>query len=392
MTTMNANPVSVSSDPEHLRSLGAVETAREIAQQPRLWRDVAASAIAERSRTEAFLAPLLARPDLRVVLSGAGTSAFAGQILAGPLALELGARVDAVATTDVVARPREVFTQDVPTLLVSFARSGDSPESVAATRLADQLLSEVHHLVIICNPSGRLSTEHRGAVRSLVLPMPREADDAGFAMTSSFTCMVLGAWLALSRADPDAAVVARLAAAGEEALRAWEAPVRELAASGLERVVFLGSGAFTGLAHESALKLLELTTGAMETYSDSPLGFRHGPKALLSKNPTVLVHVSGEENARAYDEDLLEEVRSVVGRDRVVAITARSTPCTRAGVSWTAQGLEGLPDVLTAIVHVIGAQLLGLHLSLARGFAPDNPFPGGEVNRVVRGVTIHPLG
>lgn len=392
MTTTSAAPVSVGSDPELLRALGAADTAREIAHQPRLWREVAASAAADRARTEAFLAPLLARPGLRVVLSGAGTSAFAGQVLAGPLSRELGVRVDAVATTDVVARPREVFAQDVPTLLVSFARSGDSPESVAATRLAGQCLSEVHHLVITCNPSGRLCAEHRDAVRSLVVTMPREADDAGFAMTSSFTCMVLGAWLVLARADPDADVVARLADAGEEALRAWEEPARALATAGLERVVFLGSGPFAGLAHEGALKLLELTVGAVETYSDSPLGFRHGPKALLSKTPTVLVHVSGEEHARAYDEDVLEEIRSAVGPERVIAVTARSTASTSAGVSWTVPGLQGLPDVLASVVLVIGAQLLGLHLSLAMGRTPDNPFPGGEVNRVVRGVTIHPLG
>lgn len=391
MTTTNTAPVSVSADPGRLRALGATDTAREIAQQPRLWRQVAASAATERKCTEAFLAPLLARADLRVVLAGAGTSAFAGQVLAGALARELGARVEAVATTDIVANPRQVFAQDVPTLLVSFARSGESPESVAATELAEQCLSEVHHLIVTCNTAGRLFTEHHGAARSLVLAMPEEADDAGFAMTSSFTCMILGTWLALSRSDPDQSAVARLADAGQQALEAWEEPARELAAGGLECVVFIGSGPLAGIAQEGALKMLELTTGAVETYFDSSLGFRHGPKAVLSKNPTVLVHLSGEEYTRAYDEDILEEVRAVVGVDRVIAVSALSTPRTQAGPSWTAEGLEGLPDVLTGVVMVIGAQLLGLHLSLALGRTPDNPFPDGEVNRVVQGVTVHPL-
>ena len=42
-------------------------------------------------------------------------------------------------------------------------------------------------------------------------------------------------------------------------------------------------------------------------------------------------------------------------------------------------------------VDVVVAQLLGLAFSIALGMTPDNPFPDGSVNRVVRGVTIHPL-
>ena len=35
------------------------------------------------------------------------------------------------------------------------------------------------------------------------------------------------------------------------------------------------------------------------------------------------------------------------------------------------------------------AQLFALHRSAALGLSPDNPFPDGTVNRVVKGVTIH---
>lgn len=133
----------------------AVHTVREIAQQPALWREVDRIVGASREALDAFLDPLVARGDLRVVLTGAGTSAFAGQVLQPSLARHLGRRVDAVPTTDLVADPRGCLAEDLPTLLVSFARSGDSPESVAATALADQVLSEVHHLVITCSPWAR---------------------------------------------------------------------------------------------------------------------------------------------------------------------------------------------------------------------------------------------
>lgn len=391
MSTTSTTPLSVSGEAARLSVAGAALTAREITQQPRLWRQVAANAVAERERTETFLAPLLARADLRVVLAGAGTSAFAGQVLAPALARELGARVEAVATTDIVANPREVFAQDVPTLMVSFARSGESPESLAATVLAGQCLSEVHHLIVTCNRAGRLYVQHHGAKGSLVLAMPEEADDAGFAMTSSFTCMVLGTWLALSRSRPDVEITSRLAEAGQQAVQEWEAPARELATSGLRRVVFLGSGPLTGIAREGALKLLELSGGAVDTYFDSSLGFRHGPKSLLSKNPLVLVLLSNEGYTRAYDEDIVQEVRAAIGVDRVVTLSTTTGGGAQAGPSWTTRAAQDLPDVLAGLVMVIGAQLLGLHLSVALGRTPDNPFPRGEVNRIVQGVTVHPL-
>ena len=377
--------------PAQLRALGAAATAGEIAQQPRLWRRVGADAAARSGATRAFLDPLLARPDLRIVLTGAGTSAFAGQILAPALAGALRLRVEAVATTDIVATPREVFAQDVPTLLVSLARSGDSPESVAATELAERCLGEVHHLVVTCNRDGQLFRDHDARQRSLVLAMPPEADDAGFAMTSSFTCMVLATWLALSPDDVDTALVERLAVAGEQALAERDHQAAALAAQGHRRLVHLGSGSLGGLAREGALKLLELTAGAVVTYFDSSLGFRHGPKAVLDQGTVVLVHVSNDAGTRAYDEDIVLELREAIGADRVIAATARPSDRLGGGPAWAVRGVEEVPDVLLSLVFAIGAQLLALHTSVAMGLGPDNPFPDGGVNRVVQGVTIHPL-
>jgi tagatose-6-phosphate ketose/aldose isomerase len=48
-------------------------------------------------------------------------------------------------------------------------------------------------------------------------------------------------------------------------------------------------------------------------------------------------------------------------------------------------------DAALALPFVVVAQLLGLCFSLALGYTPDNPFPNQEVNRVVQGVSIHPL-
>jgi tagatose-6-phosphate ketose/aldose isomerase len=372
-----------------LAAPGAGNTTSEIRQQPELWREVADAAGAGRARIDEFLTPLLRRPDCRIVLTGAGSSAFVGDILAPALSRQLRRRVDAVPTTDIVSNPREAFAEDVPTLLVSFARSGDSPESVAAPQLAEQYLSDVHHLVVTCSNQGRLFRTHEDAQRSLVLLMPPRANDQGFAMTSSFTCMTLAGWLALTPAVSPQAVIDRIVSAGERVVHEAFQTASGLAARGYHRVVYIGSGALTGMAHESALKLLELTAGRTVTYFDSALGFRHGPKSVLDDQTLAVVYLSNDPYTRLYDEDIASELREALGRDNVLLIGARSSA--RLGeFGGRVDDLDDAEDVLLSLPFVVYAQTLGLQFALALGSTPDNPFPSGEVNRVVQGVTIHP--
>ncbi|PSM38923.1 tagatose-6-phosphate ketose isomerase [Streptomyces dioscori] len=372
---------------------GAAHTVREIAQQPALWREVDKIVAASRDSLDAFLPPLLARGDLRVVLTGAGTSAFAGQVLQPALARRLGRRVDAVATTDLVADPHGCLAEDVPTLLVSFARSGDSPESVAATALADQVLTEVHHLVITCHEQGRLAREHAKLPKSHVLLMPPESNDHGFAMTSSFTCMTLAALLALGGSAYDG-VAERLARAAESITgsSAVDRTVGALLESAPERIVFLGSGPLKGLAEESALKVLELTGGTLMAVAESALGFRHGPKAVLNDRSVVVVYMSNDPYTRKYDQDIYAELCGNLPAGSVVTVSADSGAGTEGtDAAWPLPGLDGVEDVALALSAVVYAQLIALRASLARGLRPDNPFPSGEINRVVQGVTLHSL-
>src|SRR6202050_2365238 len=82
---------------------GATWRAREIAQQPQMWSEIAQRTAADVALRR-FLAPLLGNPGLRVVLTGAGTSSFIGECLAPALA-RTGARAGGVPTTDIVASP-----------------------------------------------------------------------------------------------------------------------------------------------------------------------------------------------------------------------------------------------------------------------------------------------
>ena len=363
-------------------------TAAEIRQQPQLWKLVAAEAELRRSSMDAFLRPLLSEQRARVVLTGAGTSAFAGQVLAPALTGRLRRRVDAVATTDIVTSPREVLGEDVPTLLVSLARSGDSPESTATTAFADELLSDVRHVVITCNRHGQLAKAHSERADSLVLFMPAAANDRGFAMTSSFTSMLLAAQLAL---DPDSSggrYVDRLGTAASQLLTERAGQLAGLVARRYRRVVYLGSGALTGLAREAALKLLELTAGQVVSSWDSSLGFRHGPKAFLEQGTLCFVFVSADPYSRRYDEDIADELRHVLGDEHVVEVSVHADG---GRPTWHIGDLGHIPDSLIALPYAVLAQQFALLASVECGLAPDNPFPSGELSRVVRGINIYSL-
>ena len=360
-------------------------TILEIGQQPDAWREVAGRADAQAA---GFLREIAGRPDLRVILAGAGSSAFAGEIAAPALRRHLGRRVEAIATTSIVASPLDYLERNTPTLVVSFGRSGNSPESLATTALADELVDDVWHLIFTCDRDGELGRAHSGRANSLVVYMPERTNDSGFAMTSSLTSMLLSCLMMLGPAErEDAETLARAA----EHVVGLQPDIRALAQTKKQRFVYLGSGPLEGLARESALKLLELTAGEVVTYFDSPLGFRHGPKSVLDGDTLVVVYVSTDPYTRRYDLDIIAEIRGQLGEDAVTVIGTEPIPA-ELGPAVVIPGLEGIDDSLVALVYLVYAQYLALFTSLECAKTPDNPFPSGEVSRVVQGVTIYPMG
>jgi tagatose-6-phosphate ketose/aldose isomerase len=359
-------------------------TGEEISQQPAVWRATARIVAERRSDVERLLAAALDDPRTRVLITGAGTSAFAGEVVAPDLSRRLGRQVEAVATTDVVSAPQSVLAGDAPVLLVSLARSGNSPESVAATEIVDALAPAVHHLVITCNAEGALARRFGDAENAVVVTLPPESDDRGFAMTSSFTSMALATLLCFGH-EVD---VEALADAATAVLADVTDLATAVAATAPQRLVYLGSGPLKGLAHESALKCLELTAGGLLALGDSSLAFRHGPKAVLDPATFAVVYLSGDPYTRSYDEDIAAELVAALGADRVAVVDAGGSAGARL---WRVPRPAGWSDAVWALVAVIPAQATALACSVAAGRTPDNPFPGGEVNRVVQGVVIHPL-
>jgi len=154
------------------------------------------------------------------------------------------------------------------------------------------------------------------------LLLPDASNDRSFAMTSSFTGMLLAAAMALGALGVDDERSARLAHLAKQVLPERASLLQDLVRSKFERIVYLGSKELKGLSRESALKMLELTDGKVVAIADSPLGFRHGPKTILNRNTVVVVFVCNDEYTRQYDLDLIAELRRDAGTRAAQAIMA----------------------------------------------------------------------
>lgn len=293
--------------------------------------------------------------------------------------------VYAFASTDIVPTPGQYLDKSKPTLFVSYARSGNSLESVAAIKLADQCLTECHHLILTCNLQSTLTDYAKNRANVCLLTMPEGSNDRGFAMTSSFSCMALATILllgnsSLSHAQQNLTTLTTLC---EKQAANWQRIIQPVIQQGFKRMIVLGSHCFTGISEEAALKMLELTAGQVATRYDSTMGVRHGPKFFIDKETLVIILLSQQAYCRRYDLDLLNELKQDGRAKNILALS--SLPDSNAIELNTK-----LADIWLIFPYLLFLQLIAVETSLFLGLSPDNPCPTGEVNRVVKGVHIYP--
>lgn len=378
---------------EDLIELGAEITTREIYQQPQVWQTAFENYKAQADEIAVFLNNIDEKYDyIKVILTGAGTSAYVGETLLPYFRKIYDERkwnFNAIATTDIVANPLAYLHKEVTTILVSFARSGNSPESVAAVDLAKDIVEELYQITITCAEEGKLAQQAHGDERNLLLLQPAPSNDAGFAMTSSFTSMMLTALLVFDKADLTAKAekVSALMTLSQEVLDSAEA-IQKMVSLDYNRVIYLGAGPFFGLAHEAQLKILELTAGQVATMYESPVGFRHGPKSLVNEKTVVVVFGSTDSYTKLYDLDLVREVAGDEIARKVILLTDQKEDLENVEqVIFSSQQLAD--DVYRVFLYIVYGQLFALLTALKVNNRPDTPSPTGTVNRVVQGVIIH---
>ena len=380
-----------------LEDCSGLNTAKEIIQQPDTWRESVKNLIKNKIEIKSFIDSFLSKKEFRIILTGAGTSAFAGEVCEPYLTSLLNKRVEAIATTDLVASPKSYFIKDIPTLLVSFARSGNSPESVHAVNLATQLVDYLYQVVITCNENGKLAKNTVNDEKSLLLLMPPQTNDLGFAMTSSFTTMVLNAMAVfnINNIENFSSDVDKLSNSVNDFIENNIEKVTSLSNEDFERIVYLGSSTSKGIARESALKVLELTAGKVNASYDTPLGFRHGPKSVVDDKTVSVIYISNDEYTRKYDLDLAKEMLAHKKNDKVVIVgdNIEEDILNKADYVFNVENINYTVEneVLLPLQQIIFGQMLSFLKSVNLGITPDNPCPTGEVNRVVQGVILHEL-
>lgn len=373
-------------DLDYIEKNDAHNTYYEIFQQAEKWKEVYELYEQRKEKIEEFLAKV--GSDVKIIFTGAGTSEYVGNILNEYLKSLGTYDFSSIPTTDLVSAPYLHFKKDQKTLLVSFARSGNSPESLAAVKLGEQIVDDFYNMALTCAPDGKLALKLKDDDKSFVFIEPEGTNDKGFAMTSSFSSMLLTGLLIFDKRDDKKELVESIAKTCQ-AIIADKENIEKLVDFDFERIIYLGSGPLYKLTNEARLKILELTAGNVASLYESSMGFRHGPKSFVNDKTLVVSFISKNSYTRKYDLDILEETFADKIAPRIIAIANEEINGDFEKLIYKNQINE---DIYLALPYIVIAQLISLITSLRVGNTPDNPSKSGTVNRVVKGVEIHEYG
>ena len=380
---------------EKMQEKSAVFTLTEIYQQPATWEKTCRQIAEHKDEIQKFIDQVITCDDFDVILTGAGTSEFVGNALFPHLAGLLDHKAKSYGTTDIVATPEAYLSRTKPTLLISFGRSGNSPESVGAIDAAEAVCDNIYHLFVTCNKNGALSKRAATTENCYAINLTDETHDQSFAMTSSYSNMYLATYLCfhLNELDKVLEEVRKISAAGQNFLDNKYGIAQQIVDDyDFKRIVYLGSNTLKGTSQESALKMLELTAGRVVTMYDTPMGFRHGPKSIVDDTTLTVVYLSDDPYTRQYEMDLVKEMSGQRKGNKIVAVMRSQDDEVAALVDYTVSyDLDAAyENVLLGLDYILFAQTLAVLKSLSLDITPDNPCPTGEVNRVVKGVTLYP--
>lgn len=375
----------------------AIFTAEEITSQPRLWKEMGAALIARKEEITDFMNQVTNEKNIRIVFTGAGSSAFVGETLQYMLANELGLHSECIHTTDIVSVPDSTLL-DIPTLLISYARSGESPESMAAVRFAKKRIKNLYNIIVVCDKDSSLAKLGNETEKTLVLDMPKGSCDRGFAMTSSVSCMSLATWCLFHYKELEVYVkeTKTFADSLEKEMDLIADKAKEIAKNDYRRLIWLGCGALKGLAREACVKSMELTNGYVHAGYDAPTGFRHGPKTVID-NKTMTIHfISNQPYTTQYDVDFVKEMIGEKKENLIVTVKERKLQDESAAGDYEVlyeipEGTKAESEMGAYLKSLVFSQLLSFMKSLECGLTTDNPCPKGEVNRVVQGVEIYEI-
>lgn len=373
-------------DKQH--ELGYFHTIREILQQPTTWlrtgKDMAAFSHE--------LAKVAAGARI-MVLTGSGSSEYASECVRLTLQSKLGIPVQTISGGTLLTNGGKAIMPGRPGLMISFARSGDSPESVGVVSAILATEPDIRHLVITCSAKGNLARTFRDDPRVQVVVLADETNDRSLVMTSSFTNMVIAAESLgmLGASDRYLSLTEKLSAKAAELLSSQIDTVANLARRSFARVVYLADGSRLGAARESALKMIEMTAGRVMANCETFLGLRHGPMSAVHRDTLVVCCLASDPLVRAYECDLIRELNEKrLGLAKLIFGENIPHDLKRDDdVIVDCNGLAELGDENMPVLDILFGQLLAFFRCLKEGLKPDAPSASGIINRVVQEFTLH---
>jgi len=374
--------------PDEQNRLGYFHTLREICQQPTTWTQTCSLMLSCAPTLKKSLDGLAS-----LILTGSGSSEYAGDCVRQVLQNELRVTTQAIGGGILLTDGSKALPVGRPAMMVSLARSGDSPESVGALSVVLALEPEIRHLVLTCNEAGSLAKTYQDHSRVHVITTAEGTNDQSLVMTSSFTNLVLAARFLGLTEQPEAyrTICERLSKIASDLLNTQFDNLARLASVRFLRAVFLGTGSRFGAAREAALKMLEMTAGRVTTLCETYLGLRHGPMSYVDKDTLVVCFLSSDPTIRAYETDLLHELdqkelgllKLIIGEDVPKGVLRPND------VVIECRGLREVGDQNAPVIDVVVGQLLGFFRCLNEGLRPDSPSEDGIINRVVQSFTLH---
>lgn len=393
---MNAFEELLSITDVEKREKGLAFTPSEIDQQPATWKKAARILRDQHDAIAAFLdeAGVVGGKESTLILTGAGTSEYVGNAIFPVLRSRLGREVVSLPTTHLTTHAACLLVPGHDYVIISFARSGNSPESVATFRQVRKLCPNARQIVITCNKTGALSKAAEEDSGSLRLLLPEETNDQSLVMTSSYSTMAFtGVGLSfMENLDELDGLAAKLGRGAQRVMNDYDNVIRDFSELDFSRACYLGANTLYGTMQECHLKLQEMTDGRIACRYESFLSLRHGPKVFVDDQCVVVASLSSDKVARKYELDMLRELRADKMGIATLLICDRATEELK-GLSDHIVELypdeDPVDDLYRVMTDVVVGQVMGTFKSLHLGLKPDNPNPAGTMNRVVKGVTIY---
>ena len=351
--------------------------AKEIADQPQSIADTLMGRLSHDGHVSlgdlAALSPEYIKNIDRLVIVACGTASYAGDV--GKYAIEKWARIPVSVELSHEFRYRNpIITPN--TLVVAISQSGETMDTLMATRYARELGAKV---ISICNTQG--ATLARESDATLYTHAgPEVAVASTKALTSQITATYL---LALMLAEArGAASPAELARLGKELLK-LPAKVTDVienlpqavalgtALADASSVLFLGRNVGFPVAMEGALKLKELAYIHAEGFAAGEL--KHGPIALIEEGQPVIVIVPSPRDADSLHPKVISNIQEIRARGAKVIAIAEEGDETVGDYAESVIFVPQTEPIFSAVLSVIPLQAFALALSTAKGLDVDQP-------------------